>query len=508
MVKSIRWRLQIWYSLVLIAVVSGFAAILYVRARATTFREIDSRLEASIRYLDADLRSFPGHLLEGRPAPVDFAPKRKDDEEPDSPNDEQPEAPPPKKKKFGKDRPGPFPLRKTDDHLMQKLSVPLQISATAVTAGRAEQYFSIWLFNGTLLKSEGPSGSEVMPDDDSPGPDFRYRGSHREITMRGPQRTRILVGISTAREEEELQIFVWQLGLAGLGALAIGLVGGWLISRRIFRPIAAMSAAASEISAANLSGRLDAEHVETELAGLARVLNATFDRLEEAFKRQAQFTADASHELRTPIAIIRSHAQLALDRTRTPEEYRQTIESCLNAANRMASIIEGLLSLARADAGQGTSEKQSVELGVLLADAIALIRPLAEAKGISLTADLAQARVLANPTELMQVINNLLGNAIQYNRPRGSIRVRLLALDSVAIFTVTDTGCGIPEADQPHIFERFYRVDKARARDSGGTGLGLSICKNIVEAHGGTIGFETKVDSGTTFFVRLPTSGE
>ena len=154
------------------------------------------------------------------------------------------------------------------------------------------------------------------------------RGEFREVTLHGPRNTTVLVGRSTRREEAEIRAMAWQLAGVGLGVLSFGLLGGWWISSRIFRPIAAMAATASKISATEMSGRIDSENADVELAELADVLNATFDRLQEAFERQAQFTADASHELRTPLAIIRSHAELALERPRPPEEYRRTLEAC------------------------------------------------------------------------------------------------------------------------------------------------------------------------------------
>jgi signal transduction histidine kinase len=136
------------------------------------------------------------------------------------------------------------------------------------------------------------------------------------------------------------------------------------------------------------------------------------------------------------------------------------------------------------------------------------LRPLAEEKDVSLTTELAPAEVIGDPVHLAQVVTNLLSNAVQYNRRDGAVRVELSSTSGDAILSVTDTGCGIPDADRPHLFERFYRVDKARARASGGNGLGLAICKSLVEAHGGTIGFESKAGAGSTFWVRLPSAGE
>jgi heavy metal sensor kinase len=269
-----------------------------------------------------------------------------------------------------------------------------------------------------------------------------------------------------------------------------------------------MSATASAISATNLSDRIDAKHVDTELLGLAQVLNAMFDRLEAAFQRQTQFTADASHELRTPLTIIRTHAELALSRSRSPEEYRQTLETCLRAVSRMGKLVDGLLTLARTDAGEAGGCSEVAELSAIVAESAALVRPLAEGRGLTMTAELASVEVVGDATGLAQVVTNLLHNAIQYNRAGGEVRISLTATANEAVLRVSDTGCGIPEEDRPHIFERFYRVDKARSRAVGGNGLGLAICKSIIEGHGGRIGFETELNAGSTFWVRLPRYGE
>jgi signal transduction histidine kinase len=170
----------------------------------------------------------------------------------------------------------------------------------------------------------------------------------------------------------------------------------------------------------------------------------------------------------------------------------------------MTALVDGLLTLARADAGKLDLRREPVDLTEVIAESVDLFRPLAEARGVSLAANLAPAAVRGDPTRLAQVVTNLLSNAVQYNRPGGAVRVQLHATDAEVVLTVVDTGCGIPAQDCPHVFERFYRVDKARSRASGGSGLGLAICKSIVEGHGGTIGFETEPERGSTFWVRLP----
>jgi heavy metal sensor kinase len=325
--------------------------------------------------------------------------------------------------------------------------------------------------------------------------------------MLGPHSTSIVVGRSTRKEHEDLRAFAWQLALAGIVVLGVGLVGGWFVSARILRPVAAISATASAISATNLSERIATEKVDRELEDLARVLNATFERLQAAFERQVRFTADASHELRTPLAILRSHVELSLSRPRTPEEYQRTLETCLRAAGRMTALVEGLLTLARADAGKIDLQRRPVDLKPIVEETLALLRPLAEDRRVSLNAALVSVEVNGDSLRLAQVVTNLVSNAIQYNRPGGQVFVQLATEPEAVVVTVKDTGCGIPEEDQAHLFERFYRVDKARSRASGGSGLGLAICRSIVEAHGGTIGFTSALNQGTTFEVRLPPAG-
>ena len=322
--------------------------------------------------------------------------------------------------------------------------------------------------------------------------------------MQGPGVTRILVGRSVVREQAALHAFAWQLAGSGVGVLVVGLAGGYWLASRLFRPIAAMSAAASAITATNLSTRIETTDVDVELAGLARVLNAMFDRLEAAFARQQQFTADASHELRTPLTILRANAELALSQSRSAQEYRQTIEACLRAATRMSALVQGLLTLARADAGNPGMVFQPVLLEQLAADCLIALKPLADAKKITLTAELSPVVVNGDADGLAQLLDNLVGNAIQHNHAGGKVHVTLAAASGTAVLTVANTGPSIPETDRPHIFDRFYRVDQARTRASGGTGLGLAICKEIVAAHGGVIELASRENEGTTFRVRLP----
>jgi heavy metal sensor kinase len=491
MARSIRLRLLAWCAAVLAGVVGGFAGILYQQVRAARLRDADAGLETAAAGLDAALRLFPPHELsgEGPPPPPDR----------DDPRDLT--GPMPLPERAPGSAPGPHRDRRPPGRarLLESLSFP---GPPGSFAGAA--YFAVWRADGSLLKA-----ADLPPETDRPESPLRRptaltRGSNREVVSLGPGRTVLLVGRPCERVFAELRAFAWLLAGTGALVLAVGLTGVWLVSRRVFRPVNAISDAASRISADNLSGRIDTEALDAELVGLGRVLNETFARLEAAFERQARFTADASHELRTPLAIVRTSAELALSRPREEEDYRDALRACLRAAERMAGLVERLLTLARADAGWPGMKREPVDFGRVVREVVAQFAPAAAGKGVSVTTDLARVRVVGDEETLARLCVNLLANAIEYNRPGGHVAVRLEEGKREVTLTVADTGIGIPDADRPRLFERFYRADKARSRASGGTGLGLAICKAIAEAHGGTITSAPTPGGGCTFRVTLP----
>jgi len=284
--------------------------------------------------------------------------------------------------------------------------------------------------------------------------------------------------------------------------LFIGLFTGWFISSRAIKPINDISAAALKISAGDLSQRISTNETESELGQLAGVLNATFGRLETAFAQQQQFTSDAAHELRTPVSVLLTQTQGTLNRERSAAEYRETVEACQRAAQRMRRLIESLLELARLDAGQEQFKRLPFDFSKIVRDCAALVQPLAEERNVNIHADLAVVECTGDSERLAQVVTNLLMNAIQYNQPAGQVRVSLESRDGTAVLAVADTGPGISPEDLPRVFERFYRADKSRS--TGGNGLGLAISKAIVEVHGGTLEATSNPGAGTTFTVRLP----
>jgi two-component system OmpR family sensor kinase len=476
MIKSLRARLLVWQTLLLVAVVGGFGGILFTRAVRAKLQEVDSQLEAAALYLEANLRGIPPHEIEGKPPP----------------------------KKGGKDGPKDRPK---DKGPFGELVLPRQLDGPPDSPEEDRLYFVVWRPNGSVMKSLRIAQPPELAFDDpafTTRPEVWQEGPARVVRIRGPRGSRILVGKDVTRERNELRALAWQIVGVGLGVLLVGCAGGTVIASRLVKPLASMAATASAISATQLSGRIETAPLDSELAALGDVLNAMFERLEAAFARQQQFTADASHELRTPLAILRSHAELALSLPRSEQEYRDTIRACIKAADRMTALVRGLLTLARADAGSPGLHFELVAFDEIVAECVDQLRPLAQEKQLTLDADLQPAEVRGIPENLAEIASNLLSNAIQHNRPGGAIHVRLTASPTQVTLTVSDTGLGVPEADRPHLFERFYRVDKARTRTQGGVGLGLAICKSLVELHGGQIDFETKLDEGTTFRVTLP----
>ena len=297
------------------------------------------------------------------------------------------------------------------------------------------------------------------------------------------------------------------LGIAIPLALLLGSYGGLVLANQALRPVDQLTRAAEHISASDLTERVPVSDQNDELGRLATTFNAMISRLQAAFERQKQFTSDASHEMRTPLAVMRGEIELALRRERPPEEYRRTLTSNLEEILRLARLVEDLLMLARADAGKVELRCAPLELRKLCADMTDYIEPLAEQRHQTLryTASDTTVTIHADQQRIKQLLLNLLDNAIKYTAEGGTITLSLKAENDYAVLAVTDTGRGIPAEDLPHVFERFFRRSaKTADRTASGSGLGLSIVKWIVDAHDGQITARSQVNEGTTFETRLP----
>lgn len=281
--------------------------------------------------------------------------------------------------------------------------------------------------------------------------------------------------------------------------------GGLFLVRRALRPVDRMIASARTIEETDLARRLDATSND-ELGRLGETLNGMLHRLEHAFRRQRQFTDDASHELRSPLSVIEAEATLALRRERSADDYREALATIADEAAGMNRLIDQLLTLARADASREPSVFESVDLGALAADTVTALTPLAEEKGIDLRLDsvsTAGTSIAGLPDQIRRVITNLIDNAIRYTDPAGSIAVSIDTTTDLVRLRVRDTGAGIAPTDVPHVFNRFHRADKTRGRNHG-SGLGLAICRDLVSAHGGSIDVDSELGRGSTFTVSFP----
>lgn len=324
------------------------------------------------------------------------------------------------------------------------------------------------------------------------------------VPLRGAPALRyVVVASGTEDIDTSVSRLVWILLLSGPAALAVAALGGWLLAGAALAPVARMTRTASEIGVDRLGERVDVPSAQDELHTLAVTLNDMLARLEAGLAERRQLVADASHELRTPLAIMRTELDVALAAGGLPPEAVEVLESEREEVERMSLIVADLLALARFDEGSQCLESAPVALHEIAASAVEGRRPLAEAHGVRLDSSLAPATVTGDAACLAQVVTNLVDNAIEHGGDGCTVTVSLEVRDGRAVLTVADTGPGIPAADLPHVFERFYRADASRARATGGSGLGLSIVKETVEAHGGTVSAGSVPGRGATFTVRL-----
>jgi heavy metal sensor kinase len=292
-------------------------------------------------------------------------------------------------------------------------------------------------------------------------------------------------------------------------ALLASFLGYWL-SGRSLAPVNRIIETAGRIGAQNLSSRLDVPKARDELTRLTETLNAMLARIEASFKSITQFTADASHDLRTPVAVIRATAEISLRKPRTQEAYRRALSTILETSVDTSELLENLLTLARADAGAAGMEMRPLDLSahVQKARERAALLGLEKALDVTATTPPDPVWVKADAIAVDRLLLILLDNAVKYSPSGGRCEIALSQLESHAQITVRDSGAGIPETELNNIFDRFYRVDRVRSKNTGGAGLGLAIARWIAEMHGGTIAAESTVGSGSAFHVHIPIRAE
>jgi signal transduction histidine kinase len=570
MFNSIRWNLLVWQAVILLLVVSGSGAWLCAWFRRTTLEEVDSQLLGMAQVISAACSAADGSAQSPR-LPREYLERfgRKPDDWPyfvvwDADGEvlaasPAPDAVPPPQRRSGEKSP---PAKRAEGKSAGTPSAPPPTKKSAEPGADQPALKVVPQSNGDAAASPGngpaapadkappdaprdkqpaaakpaawPSQSKTAwPARGNPPPWYhRDRLGVREVILAGPSGLQVLVGKTVHKEEARLAALVQQVLLSGGGVFLLGLTGCWLLARRALRPIDQISSTAESISASNLTRRINLADTKSELGRLAVVLNHTFDRLEAAFQQQVRFTADASHELRTPLAVIAAQAELALARPRDPDQYRQALQACQRAAQRMKPLVEDLLCLSRADAGRLALRREPFDLRACVQRCVEFFDSLAQQHGVAFSLHLEECTVLGDADSTQRAVGNVIDNAVRYNRPGGRVEIRLShesespaaptsgpgpsssdtradaradSSQGYAVLTIADTGLGIPAEDVPRVFDRFYRVEAARSRhDASGSGLGLAICKELLAAQGGTVALRSQWGVGTTVEIRLP----
>jgi heavy metal sensor kinase len=381
-----------------------------------------------------------------------------------------------------------------------------------------ERFLEVRALDGTILLRNDRLGTRELG-----GPPFAGEGvggySARSIRLSDGMRVRLVsrshtldgraILVRLAHSEEPIYSRLNDLLLASLVVLplvlAVSGLAGYGLARRALSPIEEMARRATEISPDHLDARLPNDDTDDELGQLAQVFNETLARLERAFEQLRRFTADASHELRTPLAMIRSIGEVGLQKNGSREEYRDLVGSMLEEVNRLTSLIDSLLTISRADSGHIQLHRTIVSVMALAREAAALFEVLLEEKSLRLTLEGDEdALVDGDAILLRNTLVNIIHNAVKYSPTRETISVKIRNNGPSVAIAICDHGPGIPLEDQSRVFDRFYRVDKARWRESGGAGLGLAIVKWTVEAHGGTIKLQSRPNHGCCFEITLP----
>lgn len=314
----------------------------------------------------------------------------------------------------------------------------------------------------------------------------------------------IRVGSSLAGVQDDVNRITKVVLVVGGFLLVMAPLGGYILANRAVRPISEIIDTTARLRPSRLTERLPIHHTNDELDQLSSTINGFLDRIADYLGHHRELMANAAHELRSPLAAMRSMSEVALNRERSPDEYREYLGSVIEECERLGTLVQHLLLLAESDANRLERQQTPVELQPIIQRSVDMFEGVAESRGVTLLAELTPVTVHGDAGYLRQVVMNLLDNAIKFS-PGGQVRIALTRTDHEAIITVADTGKGIAADDLPKVFERFYRTEKARTRgQGGGSGLGLSICQALVAAHGGHIGITSRYGQGTVVQVNLP----
>jgi heavy metal sensor kinase len=477
-VESIRGRLTIWYATALILSIAVFAVVLYVARRSATYQDLDRRIQS-----EADLTA--GILSESyraRGAVVE------------------------------KDTAGRPVLTAEVAAVLEVVPDYLLVTSrdgSLLFGSPDARSLGFTQFEQVNALAQAPRAAGAGPRQYRipNGPAIHY--VVRAVPEAGGQIGAILAGADTRSAELRIEELVTTIVIAFLvGIVPAVFVGRWIAGRAL-EPVDRMITEIREITdGRSLHRRLAVPMHQDELGRLAATLNQMWTRLERSFAALRRFTADASHELKTPLTVVRAGVERAITRPGQPPEILAPLEETLQEVNRMTELLDSLLTLARADEGRADLHKEPVDLREIIEEAGETGELLAEHAGVGMEIHLPAEPVVVpvDRSRIRQLALNLIENAVKYTPRGGNVSVELGSHNGRAVFSVADTGIGIAAGDLPHVFDRFWRADSARTRTSerAGTGLGLAICKWIAEAHGGTIEVQSRPGRGTTFTVGLP----
>ncbi len=447
--KSIRFRLTLWYVMVIVALLACFGVAAYVMLSYQLHRNLDESLRSKTVEVESGLKMDGGQIaILGQPSELVL-------------------------------------VYDADGALLRRLGPNVEFASV-------DRYVQLALLGQPKFFSETtPEGLEV-----------RFYAS--PFTVPPDARVAIVVGKPPVEIESVLGTVKSIFSLSAFFAVVLAALGGSVLTNRAFYPVMRMTGAAEDIGEANLAGRIEV-HSEDELGRLASTLNRMMGRIELAFNRQRQFAADASHELRTPLSVIQAESTLALGKERSADEYRKSLEVVSQEVDYMTTMLGNLLLMARSEAGKEPFHFEKVNLKELLMELSPSVELRARDKGLEFDlSSLTDLTVDGDRVKLRQLFTNILDNAVRYTPAGGTVSVTFGSQEEFAVVNITDTGIGIAEEQLPFIFERFYRVDKARSRAEGGAGLGLGIAKHIAESHGGRIEVMSRVGKGSTFSIFLP----
>lgn len=443
---SARTRLTLWYVLVLGVMTTVFSAVILVTVKTELGRQLHGRIMQSMDLLEKTVREQPGELAE------------------------------------------------LDEHVsIRYFKVDGPTTVAWVSAS----------WKGVRLDGLAPGSSSATSSISGTAGGRPFRVEARVIELSGAE-VRLYVAEEESYARQALRILALTLGVGLPLMLVLGVVAGRVLAGRVLAPLGTMATKARELTAEHLSERLPVANPEDEFGRLAAAFNSALGRLEESFERLRRFTSDASHELRTPLTTLRSVGEVGIQEGVTPEQLRETIGSMLEEVSRLTRLVDGLLTLTRAESGRLPLQQGPVDIVEVAREVIDYLRILAEEKRQTLSLDAAEPVIArADRTTLGQALTNVVENAVKYTPPGGHIGVRATALGGEAVLEVRDDGPGIAPEHRPHVFERFYRGG-APTGDAPGAGLGLSIAKWAVQLNHGRIDLATEPGRGSTFRIVVP----